>query len=142
LRLEYAQEIIVKTESNYSSIYAEFGGEAAIRALVDRFYDLMDELPEAYVIRKLHQDDLGNARQKLLEYLSGWLGGPNLYESKYGHPRMRGRHMPFAIGEAERDAWLLCMAQAVKETLPAGVARDHFWEKVAGLADFMRNREA
>jgi hemoglobin len=120
--------------------YEEFGGEPVIRRLVERFYDLMDELPEAYVIRKLHQEDLASARQKLFEYFSGWLGGPPLFESKYGHPRMRGRHMPFSIGEAERDAWLLCMAQAFKDVLPAGAARDAFWQRVADLADFMRNR--
>lgn len=116
--------------------YEALGGEAVVRALVDRFYDLMDELPEAYVIRKLHQEDLASARQKLFEYFSGWLGGPPLFESKYGHPRM-----PFAIGEAERDAWLLCMAQAFQDVLPAGAARDAFWQRVADLADFMRNRE-
>ncbi|MDP5239029.1 group II truncated hemoglobin [Uliginosibacterium sp. 31-16] len=121
--------------------FAELGGEAVLRRLVDRFYDLMDELPEAYVIRKLHQEDLASARQKLFEYFSGWLGGPPLFEAKYGHPRMRARHMPFAIGTAERDAWLLCMAQAFDEVLPAGAARDAFWQRVVDLADFMRNRE-
>lgn len=131
---------MLPTEPDFNP-YEALGGEPAMRALVTRFYELMDTLPEAYVIRKLHQESLDSAREKLFEYISGWLGGPNLYESKYGHPRMRGRHMPFAIGEAERDAWLLCMAQAAKETLPEGAARDHFWEKVAGLADFMRNRE-
>lgn len=123
------------------SPYEALGGEEAVRRLVDRFYTLMDTLPEAWVIRKIHQDDLGSARQKLFEYFSGWLGGPALYESKYGHPRMRARHMPFSIGEAERDAWLACMAQAFDETLPAGPVRDAFWERVLGLADWMRNRE-
>lgn len=121
--------------------FEELGGEAIVRRLVDRFYDLMDALPEAYVIRKIHQDDLASARQKLFEYFCGWLGGPALYEAKYGHPRMRARHMPFAIGEAERDAWLLCMAQAFDEVLPAGEPRDAFWQRVVGLADWMRNRE-
>ncbi len=127
--------------STETTPFAELGGEAVLRRLVDRFYDLMDELPEAYVIRKLHQEDLSSARQKLFEYFSGWLGGPPLFETKYGHPRMRARHMPFAIGTAERDAWLLCMAQAFDEVLPAGAARDAFWQRVVDLADFMRNRE-
>lgn len=131
---------MLPTEPDFNP-YDALGGAPALRALVARFYDLMDELPEAYVIRQLHQADLSSAREKLFEYLSFWLGGPATYVEKYGHPRMRGRHMPFSIGEAERDAWLLCMAQAAQETLPAGPARDHFWEKVAGLADFMRNRE-
>lgn len=127
--------------STETTLFAELGGEAVLRRLVDRFYDLMDELPEAYVIRKLHQADLASARQKLFEYFSGWLGGPPLFETKYGYPRMRARHMPFAIGTAERDAWLLCMAQAFDEVLPAGAARDAFWQRVVDLADFMRNRE-
>ncbi len=121
--------------------YEHFGGEPAIRRLVDRFYDHMDALPEAWVIRKIHQESLDSARQKLFEYLTGWLGGPPLYESKYGHPRMRARHMPFSIGEAERDAWLMCMQMAFEEVLPAGPERDAFWERVVGLADWMRNRE-
>ena len=121
--------------------YEFFGGEAVIRRLVERFYELMDTLPEAWVIRKIHQEDLASARQKLFEYFSGWLGGPALYEAKYGHPRMRARHMPFAIGEAERDAWLLCMAQAFDEVLPPSPERDAFWQRIVGLADWMRNRE-
>jgi hemoglobin len=129
------------SEAMETDLYTALGGETALRQLVARFYALMDELPEAYVIRKLHQEDLSSARQKLFEYFSGWLGGPPLYEAQYGHPRMRARHMPFAIGVAERDAWLMCMAQAFDETLPAGPARDAFWERVVGLADWMRNRE-
>jgi hemoglobin len=121
--------------------YEALGGEARVRALVDRFYDLMDELPEAAAVRRLHPASLAGSRQKLFEYFSGWLGGPPLFETKYGHPRMRARHMPFAIGEAERDAWLLCMAQAFQDVLPAGAARDAFWQRVADLADFLRNRE-
>jgi len=121
--------------------YAELGGEPAIRDLVNRFYDLMDELPEAYVVRKLHPESLAGSRQKLFEYLCGWLGGPQHYVEKYGHPRMRARHMPFAIGEAERDAWLLCMLQALEEILPASAAREAFRERLVGLADFMRNRD-
>jgi len=108
---------------------------------VNRFYALMDELPEAYGVRKLHPVSLDGSRQKLFEYLSGWLGGPQLYVEKYGHPRLRARHMPFAIGEAERDAWLLCMLQALDEVLPVGRAREDCREKLIGLADFMRNRE-
>ncbi|WP_223871533.1 group II truncated hemoglobin [Candidatus Dactylopiibacterium carminicum] len=121
--------------------YDALGGEAAMRALVDRFYELMDELPEAQPARRLHPQDLGEVRQKLFEYFSGWLGGPPLFETKYGHPRMRARHMPFAIGSAERDAWLLCMKQAFEEVLPAGEVRDAFWRRVLGLADFMRNQD-
>jgi len=131
----------VTNTSSDQTPYAELGGEPAIRRLVNRFYDLMDELPEAYVVRKLHPESLDGSRQKLFEYISGWLGGPQLYVEKYGHPRMRARHMPFAIGEAERDAWLQCMLQALEEVLPAVAAREDLRDKLVGLADFMRNRE-
>jgi hemoglobin len=120
--------------------FDEFGGEAVVRQLVDRFYDLMDELPEAYVIRKLHPEDLFGSRQKLFDFLCGWLGGPQYYVEKHGHPRLRARHLPFAIGEVERDAWLLCMEQAMGEILPTGRAHEHILVKLRELADFMRNR--
>lgn len=120
--------------------FDEFGGEVVVRQLVDRFYDLMDMLPEAYVIRKLHPEDLSGSRQKLFDFLCGWLGGPQYYVEKHGHPRLRARHLPFAIGEVERDAWLLCMQQAMEEIVPAGRAREHILVKLRELADFMRNR--
>lgn len=121
--------------------YHQLGGGTAIQALVERFYALMDELPEAYVIRKLHPESLEGSARKLTLYLSYWLGGPDEFTPAFGHPRMRARHLPFPIGEAERDAWLLCMAQALQETLPAGEARDALWQNLVGLADHMRNRE-
>ena len=120
--------------------FDEFGGEAVVRKLVDRFYDLMDTLPEAYVIRKLHPEDLSGSRQKLFDFLCGWLGGPQYYVEKHGHPRLRARHLPFAIGDVERDAWLMCMQQAMEEIVPAGQAREHILVKLRELADFMRNR--
>ncbi|GAB4061380.1 group II truncated hemoglobin [Uliginosibacterium sediminicola] len=123
-----------------ATAYQVFGGAEGIRTLVDRFYDLMDLDEAAAGIRALHPQSLDGSRQKLFEYLSYWLGGPETYVEKNGHPRMRARHMPFAIGESERDQWLHCMQQAVSETLPAGEVRDKFWEAVVGLADHMRNR--
>src|SRR5437764_7583966 len=95
--------------------YELLGGEANVRRIIDRFYDLMNETPEYYVIRKLHPQDLSGSRQKLFMFLSGWLGGPGLYVEKYGHPKLRARHLSFAIGIAERDAWLACMSQAMEE---------------------------
>jgi len=93
--------------------YEGLGGADALRRLVDRFYDLMDELPETYGLRQLHPADLTGSRQSLFEFLSGWFGGPSLYIEKKGHPRLRMRHMPFAIGPAERDQWMLCMRSMV-----------------------------
>lgn len=107
--------------------------------LVSRFYDLMDSLPEAKGIRNMHQEDLSEARQKLYEFLVGWSGGPNLYIEKYGHPRLRMRHMPFPIGKAERDAWMLCMRRAVEEQDWRDDTKENVLGKFSEIADFMRN---
>ena len=93
--------------------YQRIGGEATIQQLVQRFYDHMDELPETYGIRKLHAEDLAGSRQKLFDFLSGWMGGPQLYVEKHGHPMLRRRHLHFAIGNSERDQWMHCMQLAL-----------------------------
>lgn len=120
--------------------YLRLGGEPAVRALVDRFYDLMDLEPAFSGIRSLHPPSLNNARDKLHWFLCGWLGGPNHYIERFGHPRLRARHLPFAIGIAERDQWLACMSLAMDElgveaTLAARLAESFF-----GTADWMRNQ--
>lgn len=120
--------------------YDLIGGEAGVRRLVQRFYALMDSLPEAYDVRKLHPRDLSGAEGKLFMYLSGWLGGPQLYVEKFGHPRLRQRHLPFSIGAAERDQWMLCMRQAMDEQVADAALRAELDKKLADLADFMRNR--
>lgn len=124
-----------------STHYDRLGGAAVVRELVDRFYDLMD-LEAAYAgIRALHATTLDHARDKLFMFLSGWTGGPPLYVERYGHPRLRQRHLPFAIGISERDQWMACMAQAMAEI---GVDEDLQRELSAAFfktADFMRNRE-
>lgn len=123
-----------------STPYELLGGEARLRELVDRFYDLMDLEPAYAGIRKLHPTDLANSRDKLFMFLSGWTGGPGLYAERYGHPMLRARHLPFSIGTAERDQWMRCMIQAMEETgldepLRAALAQAFF-----GTADWMRNR--
>ena len=123
------------------SPYDRLGGDAAVRRLVDRFYDRMDATPEYHVIRKLHPADLAGSRDKLYLFLSGWLGGPPLYAEKYGHPMLRARHLPFAIGIAERDAWLACMGEAMAECgIEAGL-RTGLMDSLFKTADWMRNRE-
>ena len=124
---------------NATTFYDHIGGEPTVRKLVDRFYELMDTLPEAYGVRKLHPADLSGSAQKLFMYLSGWLGGPQLFVQAYGHPRLRARHLPFEIGEAERDQWLMCMRQAIHEVLPADEANEQLWKALEDLADHMRN---
>lgn len=117
------------------------GGEQKVRALVDRFYDLMDEVPEYYIIRKLHAKRLDGARDKLYMFFSGWLGGPPLYTSQYGHPMLRARHLPFAIGIAERDAWMACMTQAMESVVEDEKLRAWLLKQLFKTADWMRNRE-
>ncbi|HZV54087.1 MAG TPA: group II truncated hemoglobin [Rhodocyclaceae bacterium] len=120
--------------------YQRIGGERAVRALVHRFYELMDTLPEAYGVRKLHPKDLSGSEEKLFMYLTGWLGGPQLFVEKFGHPRLRSRHMPFAIGDTERDQWMLCMRQAMAEQIDDATLRAALDTALADLADFMRNQ--
>jgi hemoglobin len=117
------------------------GEESGIRALVEKFYYYMDILPEADGIRKLHPENLEESIEKLVLFLSGWSGGPPLYVEKYGHPRLRMRHMPFAIGESERDQWLFCMRRALQECISDEEVRQFLDEKFTHIADFMRNIE-
>lgn len=102
------------------SMYDWIGGEAVVRALVDRFYDLMDsegnDDEHIAKLRAMHQADLSPMRQSLFEYLSGWLGGPPLYIEKHGSPCLTGPHAKFEIDMAARDAWLQCMDTAILET--------------------------
>src|SRR5262249_52859567 len=106
---------------------------------VDRFYDLMDSLPEARGIRDLHPPSLEGSRDKLYWFLVGWLGGPPEYVQRFGHPRLRARHMPFPIGDAERDAWVLCMRRALEETVPDRLLVEVLSGSLAKVADHMRN---
>lgn len=126
------------------TIYDDLGGETGVRALVDRFYDLMHERPEAAVIRQMHGTSLDGSRDKLFWFLSGWLGGPQLFLEKRGHPRLRARHLPFAIDDAARDAWMLCMRTALGEHKVAGLGidnetREKLDHALFQLADHMKN---
>ncbi|MGB7325476.1 MAG: group II truncated hemoglobin [Rubripirellula sp.] len=121
--------------------YDRLGGEVGLRQLVDRFYDLMSELPAAETIRKMHADDLTEARDKLFKFLSGLFGGPSLYIQQYGHPMLRARHLPFAIGKDERDQWLLCMNQAIDELVNDEQLVSQLKNAFFRTADHMRNKE-
>jgi hemoglobin len=115
------------------------GGEVQVRSLVDRFYDLMDIEPGYRELRVAHGTSLDDSRQKLFWFLCGWLGGPSLYEDRFGHPRLRMRHMPFKIGIVERDQWLACMDQAMGETEVPEDLRMRLKESFFKTADWMRN---
>nr|WP_198284678.1 group II truncated hemoglobin [Beggiatoa alba] len=125
---------------NILTPYQRLGGEAKLQELVNRFYELMDTLPEAKTIRAMHGQDLTAIKQILIEFLSGWLGGPRLYEEKYGHPRLRARHLPFPIGERERDEWLLCMYQAMKDVGVSEELQAELQLSFFRTADFLRNK--
>jgi hemoglobin len=120
--------------------YTLLGGEGAVRALVERFYDLMDLEPGYSAIRKLHAADLAHAREKLFLFLSGWLGGPSLYIERFGHPMLRARHLPFSIGTTERDQWMACMEQAMVEVGAPEELRGRLRQAFFQTADWMRNR--
>ncbi len=127
-------------ESAASNAYALVGGEAGVRTLVDRFYDLMDLEAEFAGIRALHPATLDGSRDKLFWFLSGWLGGPDLYISRFGHPRLRARHLPYAIATPERDQWLRCMAWAMEDVGLALGLRERLLTSFFETADWMRNR--
>lgn len=121
--------------------YQELGGEAGVRKLVHRFYELMDTLPEAAGIRALHPQNLAESEEKLFLFLSGFFGGPSLYIEKYGHPMLRRRHLPFPIDESARDQWLLCMSQALDDVGASRALKEHLGRAFFQTANHMRNEE-
>lgn len=120
--------------------FDRLGGEAGVRALVDRFYDEMERLPEAATVRAMHPADLAESRRKLWMFLVGRLGGPPLYEQERGHPRLRARHLPFAIGPEEAGAWMACMQRALEATVEPGPLRDELQQFLGQVAGHMVNR--
>lgn len=116
------------------------GGTAKIEELVDRFYDLMALEEPFEALRAIHPQDLSSSREKLKLFLSGWLGGPDIYSPKHGHPMLRARHLPFKIGLKERNQWLACMYRAMED---CGIDRQigaQLEESFFNTADWMRNQ--
>ncbi|MES3035509.1 MAG: group II truncated hemoglobin [Gemmatimonadota bacterium] len=122
------------------SHFDSMGGADAVRQLVDRFYDLMDTAPEAVHVRALHATSLKVSREKLRLFMTGWLGGPQLYVEQHGNPMLRMRHFPFAIGTVERDEWLWCMTRALDEQPMPDDLRAYLRQRLVALADHMRNQ--
>lgn len=123
------------------TLFELLGGEPAIRALVERFYDLMDMEPDFAELRAVHGPSLDNAREKLFLFLCGYFGGPNYYIEQFGHPRLRARHLPFPIGEIERDQWVACIGRAMQDQGVPQAMLDRILHSFFGVADWMRNRE-
>ena len=120
--------------------YERLGGDEGIRRLVDRFYDVMDSDPDYYGIRKLHPADLSSSRDKLHWFLSGWTGGPQHYTERFGHPMLRRRHFPYAIGDAERDQWMACMQRALRDGGYDAALQVEMLAAFQRTADHMRNQ--
>ena len=138
--LDKIEEVGSSKSSFFERLGGENGGTENIRALVETFYDIMDSDPKAETIRKLHPADLTSAREKLFMFLTGWTGGPQLYIERYGHPKLRQRHMPFSIGESERDQWMYCMITAMHNIKLDEKLMQKLAEQLYGVADFMRNK--
>jgi len=130
------------SEAQDPTAFELIGGEGAVRTLVDRFYDLMDLEPDFAALRAVHGGTLDSARDKLFWFLCGWLGGPQHYVERFGHPRLRARHLPFSIGIRERDQWLACMQQAMREQGVDVDLAQRLSEAFFNTADWMRNRGA
>lgn len=127
-------------EEEKSNLYQLIGGADKLREMVDRFYDLMELEPEFAGIRSMHPTPLDSSRDKLFWFLSGWMGGPDLYIQQFGHPRLRARHLPYAIGISERDQWLRCMAWAMQDIGIAEGLQQHLMTSFYQTADWMRNK--
>ncbi len=122
------------------SVYDSIGGIDKIDELVDRFYDLMALEPVFHELRAMHPQDLSTSREKLKFFLTGWMGGPDIYSPKYGHPMLRARHLPFKIGLKERNQWLACMYKAMEECGIEGNIANQLEESFFNTADWMRNQ--
>jgi hemoglobin len=136
-----ADEDRQSTSGETITLYEAIGGDATVRALAARFYELMDTLPEAARCRAVHPQSLAGSEAKFYDYLTGYLGGPPVYVEKHGHPRLRSRHFGAAIGPVERDEWLLCFRRAMDETIASPALRDIIWPPIERLAHHMQNRE-
>jgi len=111
-----------------------------IRAIVEAFYDVMDSDEKAKPIRQMHPEDLTSSREKLFMFLYGWTGGPQLYTERYGHPFLRRRHLPFKIGEEERDQWIYCMTKGLFNLKMEEEKIKALLNALYPIADFMRNQ--
>ena len=125
---------------NSQTLYEMMGGGDRVRELVDRFYDLMELEPEFKTLRDMHPADLSTSRDKLFMFLSGWMGGPDLFVQKFGHPMLRARHLPFSIGSNERDQWVTCMAYALNAIGVEDDLYNRLMQSFYDTADWMRNR--
>ncbi|MEX1221252.1 MAG: group II truncated hemoglobin [Idiomarina sp.] len=137
---KFFRKLMRKQQTNTPlTSYQQLGGQAGVRQLANRFYDIMESDPAAAELLAIHAQPLTGIRQKFFEFLSGWLGGPALFEQKYGHPRLRARHLPFRIDTKLRDQWLLCMYQALDEQVTDPLLKMQLRSQFTALAHHMIN---
>ncbi|ABL98263.1 group II truncated hemoglobin [Shewanella amazonensis] len=127
-------------DPSQSNAYEMIGGDETIRAIAKQFYARMQQGEDTQKLLAMHPGPIEQSEQKLYEFLSGWLGGPQLFQQKYGHPALRARHLPFAIDEQMRDQWLTCMQYALEQEVANEQHREVIYQAIATLADHMRNQ--
>ncbi len=136
----FAKESKPQHASPEKTPYQLLGGETGVKALANRFYDIMETTPEAAELYAVHPQPLDDIRLKFFEFLSGWTGGPALFEEKYGHPMLRRRHMPFVIDKNMRDQWMFCMNRALDLEVNNPLLRENIRQSLKQLANHMRNQ--
>lgn len=130
----------IEEKPAFATPFEWIGGEERVKALIERFYDLMDLEPDFARLREVHPPSLDNSRERTFWFICGWLGGPQYYTEKFGHPRLRARHMHVPIGIQERDEWLSCMDRAMGETGVPEDLRAKLRTSFFQTADWMRNQ--
>lgn len=138
--MRYDHGMTTEESNQQTTVFEHIGGADKVRELVDRFYDLMDLEPEFATIRALHPTPLDGSRDKLYWFLCGWLGGPDMYIERFGHPRLRARHLPYAIASVERDQWMRCMAWAMQDVGIDEALQERLMHSFFQTADWMRNK--
>ncbi|MFT5162259.1 MAG: hemoglobin [Alteromonadaceae bacterium] len=121
------------------SPYQIIGSERGTRNLANRFYDIMQSDPKAAELLAIHPHSMPQLHEKFFEYLSGYLGGPGLYEKKYGHPRLRARHLPFEVSELLKQQWMYCMDKALDVEIDNPLLRAQLRQSFNQLATHMIN---
>ena len=119
----------------------EILGQDGVKALADAFYDVMDELPQAAEVRAMHAENLDSIKRMLTAYLTGWMGGPPVYQAMKGTVCLTEPHEPYAIGPKERDQWLLCMDKALERIGASEELINMLKEPMFRVADTVRNQD-
>lgn len=123
-----------------TTLYALLGGEEGVSDIANGFYDVMETAPEAKQLLDIHPLPLTSIRQRFFEYLSGWFGGPPLFEAKYGHPRLRARHLPYPVTPILKEQWMFCMYKTLEQHVQDPQLRNQILSAFADLAEHMINR--